>query len=172
MEREQIAWNLVESCSLALPESVHFVAVDFETQSLQEQLKNAGLDINVPTLFAMLGVVVYLSADAFGETLKYIAGFPEGSGVIFDYAVPRHMLPEEEVDARDELASRVESAGEPFRLFFGPETIGKVLDAFESIEDLDDKELNRRYFGERTDQLSLRGRSGHMIAAYRGLSVL
>lgn len=164
--------KLVESSGLALPESLHFVAVDFETQSLQEQLKNAGLDINVPSLFAMLGVVVYLTADAFGETLKYIAGFPEGSGVIFDYAVPRHMLPEEEVDARDELASRVESAGEPFRLFFGPETIRKALDAFESIEDLDDKELNRRYFGERADHLSLRGRSGHMIAAYRGSSVL
>ena len=96
---------------MALPESVHFVAVDFETQSLQEQLKNAGLDIYVPTLFAMLGVVVFLNADAFGETLKYIAGFPEGSGAIFDYAVPRPMLPEKEVDARDELASRVESAG-------------------------------------------------------------
>jgi hypothetical protein len=82
------------------------------------------------------------------------------------------MLPEEEVDARDELSSRVESAGEPFRLFFCPETIGKALDAFESIEDLDDKEINRRYFDERTDQLSLRGRSGHMIAAYRGSSVL
>ena len=167
------AWKrkLVESSGLAQPASLHFVAVDFETQSLHEQLKNAGLDRNVPTLFAMLGVVIYLTADAFGETLKYIAGFPEGSGVIFDYAVPRHMLPDEEIDARDELASRVESAGEPFRLFFSPEAMRTTLDAFESIEDLDDKELNRRYFGERTDQLSLRGRSGHIIAAYRGLSV-
>ena len=126
----------------------------------------------MPTLFAMLGVVVYLTADAFEETLNYIAGFPEGSGVIFDYAVPRDLLPEDEVDARDELASRVESAGEPFRLFFVPEAIRKALDAFELIEDLDDKELNRRYFGERTDQLILRGRSGHMIAAYRGSSEL
>ena len=164
--------KLVESSGLGVPESLHFVAVDFETQSLQEQLKNAGLDMYVPTLFAMLGVVVYLTASAFGETLKYIAGFPEGSGVIFDYAVPRHMLPEEEIDARDELASRVESAGEPFRLFFAPDAIRKTLDAFESIEDLDDRELNRLYFGERTDQLSLRGRSAHMIAAYRRPSIL
>jgi methyltransferase (TIGR00027 family) len=164
--------KLVGSSGWDVPESLHFVAVDFETQSLQEQLKNAGLDITVPTLFAMLGVVVYLTADAFEETLNYIAGFPEGSGVIFDYAVPRDLLPEDEVDARDELASRVESAGEPFRLFFGPEAMRKALGAFESIEDLDDKELNRRYFGNRTDQLNLRGRSGHMIAAYRGSSVL
>jgi hypothetical protein len=36
------------------------------------------------------------------------------------------------------------------------------------IEDVNDKELNHRYFAGRTDQLSLKGRSGHMIAAYRG----
>lgn len=159
--------KLVESSEVILPASLHFVAVDFETQKLDEQLKAAGLDPNVPTLFALLGVVVYLSADAFGETLKYIAGFPAGSGVIFDYAVPRHMLPEEEIDARDELASRVESAGEPFRLFFSPEEIRKILDTFESVEDVDDKELNRRYFSGRTDQLNLKGRSGHMVVAYR-----
>jgi O-methyltransferase involved in polyketide biosynthesis len=114
---------------------------------------------------------MYLTADAFGDTLKYIAAFPEGSGVIFDYAVPRDMLPDEEIDARDELASRVESIGEPFRLFFSPDEIRKVLGAFELIEDVDDKDLNRRYFSGRTDQLSLEGRSGHMVAAYRGLSV-
>jgi methyltransferase (TIGR00027 family) len=165
------AWKrtLLESNAVALPESLRLVAVDFETQSLQERLKDAGIDFSAPTFFAMLGVVVYLTPDAFGETLKYIAGFPERSGVVFDYAVPRHLLPEEEVDARDELASRVESAGEPFRLFFSPAEIRTALHAFEIVEDLDDKELNRRYFDGRTDQLNLRGRSGHMIAAYRDL---
>jgi methyltransferase (TIGR00027 family) len=160
--------ELAEASGVAAPESLHFVSVDFETQKLSERLEEAGLDSHVPTVFALLGVVMYLTADAFKETLKYIAGFPEGSGVIFDYAVPRDMLPAEEVDARDELASRVESIGEPFRLFFSPDEIGKTLGAFALIEDADDKELNHRYFAGRTDQLSLKGRSGHMIAAYRG----
>ncbi len=34
---------------------------------------------------------------------------------------------------------------------------GDVLGAFESIEDVDDKELNRLYFAGRTDQLNLKG---------------
>jgi methyltransferase (TIGR00027 family) len=164
--------ELAEASEVIVPESLHFVPVDFETQKLSERLENAGLDSHAPTAFALLGVVMYLTADAFGETLKYIAGFPEGSGVIFDYAVPRDMLPTEEIDARDELASRVESIGEPFRLFFSPDEIGKVLDAFGLIEDVDDKELNHRYFAGRTDQLNLKGRSGHMIAAFRGPLVL
>ena len=168
------AWKkeLAEESGVVVPESLHFVAVDFETQKLSERLEQAGLDANVPTIFAMLDVVMYLTSDAFGETLKYISGFPNGSGVIFDYAVPRDMLPAEEIDARDELASRVESIGEPFRLFFSPDEVREVLHAFESIEDVDDKELNRFYFSGRTDQLNLKGRSGHMIAAFRAASLV
>jgi methyltransferase (TIGR00027 family) len=160
--------KLVTSSKLSQPDSLHYVAVDFETQSLQERLQLAGLDFKTPTLFAMLGVVVYLTPEAFRETLNFIAGFPESSGVIFDYALPRPLLPKDEVDARDELAARVESIGEPFRLFFSPEDIKNDLDGFEAFEDLDAKELNQRYFGDRTDQLGLHGRSGHIVAAYRG----
>ena len=160
--------ELAETSAVVAPESLHFVSMDFETQKLSERLEEAGLDSCAPTVFALLGVVMYLTADAFGDTLKYIAAFPEGSGVIFDYAVPRDMLPSEEIDARDELASRVESIGEPFRLFFSPDEVRSVLSAFERIEDVDDKELNRLYFAERTDPLNLKGRSGHMIAAFRG----
>jgi methyltransferase (TIGR00027 family) len=159
--------KFVTSSNLPEPDSLHYVAVDFETQSLREQLEQAALDFSAPTLFAMLGVVVYLTPEAFRETLNLIRSFPEGSGVIFDYALPRHMLPEDEIDARDELAARVASIGEPFQLFFSPVEIRKALNGFESIEDLDDKELNHRYFTNRTDKLSLQGRSGHMIAAYR-----
>jgi methyltransferase (TIGR00027 family) len=159
--------KLIEQSGLMLPPSLHFVGADFETQNLLDQLQQGGADLHAPTLFALLGVVMYLTADAFNETLRYIASFPEGSGVVFDYALPRHLLPVEEIDARDELASRVASIGEPFRLFFSPEDVRQVLAAFESIEDLDDKDLNRHYFDGRTDQLSLRGRSGHMVAAFR-----
>jgi methyltransferase (TIGR00027 family) len=161
--------GLAKESAVVVPESLRFVPVDFETQKLSERLKEAGLDSGVPTVFALLGVVMYLTAEAFGETLNYVATFPKGSGVVFDYAVPREMLPPEELDARDELASRVESIGEPFRLFFSPEDVRGVLSAFEQIEDADDKELNRRYFAERTDPLNLKGRSGHMIAAVRGV---
>jgi methyltransferase (TIGR00027 family) len=110
--------ELAEASEVVAPESLHFVPVDFETQKLSERLEEAGLDSHAPTVFALLGVVMYLTAEAFGETLRYIASFPEGSGVIFDYAVPRDLLPAAEIDARDELASRVESIGETLSTFF------------------------------------------------------
>jgi len=160
--------NLADESGVSIPESLHFVAVDFETQKLSEQLEGAGLHATAPVVFALLGVVMYLTAEAFAETLAYIASFPEGSGVIFDYAVPRDMLPPEEIDARDELASRVESIGEPFRLFFSPDEIKHALREFDQVEDVDDKQLNTLYFEGRTDSLNLNGRSGHMIAAFLG----
>ena len=158
--------ELVMTSAIEVPQSLHFVPVDFETQELFERLEAAGLEPNKPTVFALLGVVMYLTADAFQATVEYIATFPKGSGVIFDYAVPREMLSADELDARDELASRVESVGEPFRLFFEPKEIKSVLRAFELVEDVDALELNRLYFSEREDRLHLQGKSGHMIAAF------
>ena len=159
--------NLLAANQLQEPASLHYVPVDFERQSLAGQLESSGLDFTAPTVFAWLGVVVYLTHPAFRSTLDLIATFPAHSGVIFDYALPRHVLPPHEVQARDLLAARVESIGEPFQLFFTPEEIAAELTAFPVIEDLDAAELNERYFAGRTDPLSLNGRSGRMLSAWR-----
>lgn len=164
---QQWKLELVALSGLTKPRSLHYVAVDFETQSLREQLEGAGLDFATPTIFAMLGVVVYLTSQAFRSTLEFVSSFPAGSGIIFDYALPRHALPSDEVDARDELAARVASAGEPFQLFFTPAEVRSELTAFEDITDIEATELNRRYFSDRVDQLNLHRRSGHIVSAWR-----
>jgi len=159
--------NLVASSGLKEPSTLCYVPVDFERQRIAVQLEESGLDLGAPTIFAWLGVVIYLTRPAFRSTLDFIASFPEGSGVIFDYALPRNALPSSELHARDELASRVESIGEPFRLFFIPSEIREELSAFQLIEDLDAPMLNERYFANRTDKLSLRGRSANIVCAWR-----
>lgn len=159
--------NLVASSGLKEPATLRYVPVDFERQRIAVQLEENGLDLGAPTIFAWLGVVIYLTRPAFRSTVDFVASFPEGSGIIFDYALPRHALPSSELYARDELASRVESVGEPFRLFFDPSEIREELGAFQLIEDLDAPMLNERYFANRPDRLSLRGRSANMICAWR-----
>ncbi len=76
----------------------------------------------------MLGVVLYLTPVAFRGTLDFIARLPEGSGVIFDYNGPRHVLAPHEVAARDRLAAQVQELGEPFRLFFSAGGDGDRVD--------------------------------------------
>jgi hypothetical protein len=92
--------------------------------------------------------------------------FPAGSGVIFDYALPRHALRPEELESRDLLSARVASIGEPFQLFFTPTEIATELSEFSVLEDFDAAKLNDRYFANRTDELSLRGRSANIISAW------
>ena len=159
-------WLMVES-GLPVVGEVQYVPVDFERQSLAGELEAGGLDVTKPTMFAWLGVVLYLTHPAFRGTLDWIGGFPEGSGVVMDYALPRHALPEDELESRDQLAARVQSIGEPFQLFFTPEEMDAELAAFREIENVDAKEISARYLTGRADRLSLAGRGGRMVCAWR-----
>jgi O-methyltransferase involved in polyketide biosynthesis len=140
--------------------------VDFETQSLAAQLSAAGLRPDEPAFFAWLGVVPYLTLNAFRETIRLIAAHPAGSGLTLDYAQPRDVLPYFEQLARDSLASRVAQAGEPFQLFFKPEEIAAELQAFQRVEDLGVTEINTRFFANRSDQLAVRGSGGRLLSAW------
>jgi methyltransferase (TIGR00027 family) len=159
--------DLQKLSTLEEPSSLRYVPVDFERHSLAGQLEKNGFDFAAPTVFAWLGVVLYLTHSAFRSTLDLISASPAGSGVIMDYALPRHILPPDEWEARDLLAARVQSIGEPFQLFFTPTEIAAELTAFCMLEDLDSTELNTRYFANRTDKLSLTGRSAHILSAWR-----
>jgi methyltransferase (TIGR00027 family) len=77
--------ELLAESQLSAPDNLHYVPVDFERESLAARLKQSGLDPAAPTMFAWLGVVMYLTYAAFCATLNLIAGFPSGSAVVLDY---------------------------------------------------------------------------------------
>jgi methyltransferase (TIGR00027 family) len=158
--------ELLQRNRIAIPESVTYTPVDFECQSLSAQLGNTGFNQRAPTFFAWLGVVPYLTLEAFRGTLSFISTQPPGSGVTLDYGQPRAVLPLLERLAHDSLASRVEKAGEPFRLFFTPADIAAEFLRFHSLEDLGSQEINARYFSGRTDQLAVRGTAGRLFSAW------
>lgn len=163
------AWKqeLLADGNLPLPANLIYAPVDFEHQMLPEQLRAAGFDPELPAFFAWLGVVPYLTADAFRSTLGFIGSMPSGSGVVMDYGQPRDALPFFEKLAHDSLASRVALAGEPFQLFFTPAEMATELTAFHTIEDLGSDEINARYFAGRTDSLRLLGSAGRLVSAWR-----
>ena len=158
---------LLQRNRIPVPWNLSYTPVDFERQSLAEQLRNTGFDRTAPAFFAWLGVVPYLTAEAFRGTLDFIADQPSSSGVTFDYSQPRSVLPPLERLALDSLAARVEKAGEPFRLFFDQAQMAAELSRFHAIEDLGAAEMNERYFAARTDQLAMRGTAGRMLTAWR-----
>jgi methyltransferase (TIGR00027 family) len=158
--------ELLQRSRIVIPESLIYTPVDFERLSLAEQLRDTGFDRTAPAFFAWLGVVPYLTPEAFRATLGFIADQPAGSGLALDYSQPREVLPPLERLAHDSLASRVEKVGEPFRLFFTPPGMAAELSRFHSIEDLGAAEINARYFAGRIDQLAMRGNAGRFLSAW------
>ena len=158
--------ELLETGSLPAPANLTYVPVDFERESLPEQLHAAGFDPQSPAFFAWLGVVPYLTIEAFRSTINFIAARPPGSGIVLDYGQPRSALPFLEKLAHDSLAARVQLAGEPFQLFFTPPEIAAELTAFRNREDLGSDEINTRYFANRTDNLKLLGSAGRLLSAW------
>jgi methyltransferase (TIGR00027 family) len=159
--------ELLQTSAIPIPQNLTYAPVDFECESLPEQLHQAGFDPTQPTCFAWLGVVPYLTLPAFRASVAFIAAQPPGSGITLDYGQPRSALPFLEQLAHDSLASRVQLAGEPFQLFFTPQEIAAEFSDFQAVEDIGRDEINERYFADRKDQLKIRGSAGRFFSAWR-----
>jgi methyltransferase (TIGR00027 family) len=166
---ETQAWKRekLKAAGIAAPETMRFVPVDFERQSLRQQLLHAGFDPMLPTATTWLGVVPYLTPEAFGATARVLGRFAPGSTLVFDYSQPREVLPPVEQLMLDSLSARVAQAGEPFQLFFTPESLAEDLPRheLEVVDDFGGKRLTERYLVGRKDGLELRGRGARICVA-------
>ncbi len=140
-KRERLA-----EAQIAVPPWLIFVPVDFERDNVGEKLVAAGFQQNAPAFFTWLGVVPYLTQDAVGRTLDYVASI-QNSEVVFDYMEPPQAFSEEmrelvtkrteELEKMDERwASRFESAG--MRAFLRSH-------GFSTIEDIGFREIASRF---------------------------
>ena len=155
------AWkrHRLQKSGVASPDSLIYAPVDFEAQTLQQGLAEAGFDPGLPAFFSWLGVVMYLTEDAAFRTLAYVANLPAGSEIVFDFPVTEgHMTPLLR-RAVSRLAQRVAALGEPFRSAYDPGELVTRLRAlgFSQAETLGTDALNRLYFAGRRDGLRLRG---------------
>jgi methyltransferase (TIGR00027 family) len=154
---QQWKQQMLSEAQIALPANLTFVALDFEHRTLAEGLADADFNPQLPAFFGWLGVVPYLTLAAVRATLETIARLPAGTSAAFDYARSPETLSPVGRTAFDALAARVAAAGEPFQLFFTPETIeAELLRAgFHRFEQLDSDLLNDLYFNDRADGLKL-----------------
>jgi methyltransferase (TIGR00027 family) len=163
------AWKLqmLAAAGIVPPGTAEFVAVDFEVDSLRARLQAAGFDFTKPTVTAWLGVVPYLTTEAFRATVRVLARLPAGSEVVFDYSQPREAPPEREQLMLDSLSARVAQAGEPFQLFFTPPQLTEELEwlGMGVVQDFDGAALTARYLAGREDGLVLRGKAGRVCVA-------
>jgi methyltransferase (TIGR00027 family) len=157
---------MLADASIAVPAGLTFVPLDFEHQTLAEGLASAGFNSEAPAFCGWLGVIPYLTLEAFRATLGFIGHLPAGSGVGFDYALAPETLSAEGRIAFAALAGRVAAAGEPFQLFFTPATMEAELcrAGFHRFEQRHSEQLNECYFKDRADGLKLSALGLGMLA--------
>jgi methyltransferase (TIGR00027 family) len=162
------AWKRrrLEEAGIAIPKSVVYAPVDFERETLSEQLAAAGLDPCVRTAFTWLGVVPYLTHEAIAATLAEIAAHAGGAEVVFDYSEPREAIDPVLRAQHDERAARVAEIGEPFRGYLVPEELHGQLRAFgfAEIDDLDMPGIVARVLGQ-APVVPQRRAGGHVLFA-------
>jgi methyltransferase (TIGR00027 family) len=142
------AWKRrrLAEAQLALPPGLIFVPVNFERDDLREALVGAGFQQNSPAFFTWLGVVPYLTQDAIGSTLDYIASI-QNSEVVFDYMEPSKAFSEEMRDLVTKRTEQLEKIGERWASSFEPAGIAAILRAhgFCNIADINFQEITSRF---------------------------
>jgi methyltransferase (TIGR00027 family) len=138
---------------IALPPNLHWVPVDFERQTLAEQLEAAGFDSTRSAFFCWLGVTQYLTRPAIDETLRFVAGLPSPSTLVLTLILPEEALPEDQRSRRRLVAQHCAELGEPWLTFFRPDELCAHLHdlGFERVFHLTPEDAKSRYFGSRRD---------------------
>ena len=161
------AWKCerLAEAGIPVPDTLTFAPIDFERQTLAAGLDAAGFDGARQTFFAWLGVVPYLTDDAFESTVAFIASLPNGAHVVFDYSDPPASLSPELKASHDRRAAHVAAQGEAWISYFDRESLCTRLRSFGfcEIEDLGPQEIASRYFPHRNSSAPERG--GHILLA-------
>ena len=159
------AWKRERIAEAGWTPTFVFAPVDFERQNgLRDGLTAAGFDSDAPAFFIWLGVVPYLTKDAIGKTLDFVAGIA-GSEIVFDYSEPLENYPFLRRAGVRALAARTAAIGEPWLSYFNPAEISDLLRAkgFGEIEDLGTSAIVRRFFGREVPDTA----GGHVLRARR-----
>ena len=156
----------LEEIGIPIPRTLTFAPVDFEIQTLEDGLRQAGFDTSKAAFFAWLGVTMYLTSSAVATTLQFVAAMTVGSTIVFDYMISPALLNPAQRRVLDTLAQRVALIGEPFQTFFNPSSLKTSLRVmgFGQIEDMEPEAMNARYFLGRKDQLRV-GSLAHVMNA-------
>jgi methyltransferase (TIGR00027 family) len=136
---------------LAVPQSLKFIAIDFDQETLSMKLDDAGFHKQKRSLFILEGLVMYLkpgSVDATFQTIWDYAG--KGSLVVFDYVYASVLRNEGIYYGETGIAQTVSSAGEQWQFGIEKGQIEQFLAryAMQLIDHSDAQDLEKAYFSD------------------------
>jgi len=139
--------------------NVTYISIDFNNQSLTEELINAGFDNSKSTVFTLEGVSQYITREALNSTLNELAVLTQNSNAILFMSYVNSLLREDpkacfgkgypNTEKRAKLITYgAAKVGEPWISLYSAEEIEDLLsqNRFSLIENKTLADLNSKYF--------------------------
>ena len=145
---QQVKREKLASVVPSLPKNLVFVPVDFNTQSLEQRLRESGYDETQKTLFIWQGVIYYLTPQGVDNTLAFIAQHSApGSALIFDYATNTYLNDTSHGEIkRMRIMQRFTGEGLSFGLEPGQVEEFLTQRGFGDVRNISAEDLRRQYF--------------------------
>ncbi|WP_329084704.1 class I SAM-dependent methyltransferase [Streptosporangium sp. NBC_01469] len=149
---------LLAATGTKVPSSTVFVPIDFEqesTRSLTDHLVLAGFDRSRPALVSWLGVTMYLTREAIGQTLAAVSGFAPGTEIVVEYLLPAESRDEAGQSYAELVMAATAEQGEPWQTFLSFEQMDDLLLEYrlQPVEYVRQRETIDPAGWERTDSL-------------------
>jgi methyltransferase (TIGR00027 family) len=138
----------IKECGIPLPRSVHFVAADLASETLEAALGRSSFRRGEPAFFSWLGVTAFLTREANLAILRAVATYAaRGSELVFTYIDQIEFNSDSGSGLLRELKTMVASMGEPWVSGFDPKELANDLQhvGLELVEDLDAQMMSERY---------------------------
>jgi methyltransferase (TIGR00027 family) len=132
-----------------LPDHVHFVAIDFNHQLLEEEITTTIFDTAEPTVFIWEGVTNYLTAPAVDATFRAIRRLATSGLVLFTYVHKAVLDSNTSFEGTHNLHRTLQRVGERWTFGFEPAALPDYLAqrGFRLVEDVGSVEYRARYWG-------------------------
>lgn len=146
----------IKKMEWAIPENVHFEPINFENQSIDETLINAGFNPDKKTFFAILGVSYYLALEILKKTFYRISKIStSGSLIVFDYPDDTSWKNDKTAERVKKLRTLTEGLGEKMTDGFNYEELEKTLidSGYKVVDYQSPKQIQEKYFSNRKDNL-------------------
>lgn len=140
--------DLLLKAGISVPEQLSFVPINFNKESLQHALLNAGYDKSQTSFFIWEGVTYYLPEETVKNTLGIIKNHSgAGSTVAFDYFYESVIHGKSDSYGAKEIVKEVSKSGEPFQFGIDQGKIESFLleNGFDMLSHHTPEELEKNY---------------------------
>lgn len=158
--------NRYKERGIKTPDSLVFIPIDFDKQTIPDRLSACGFERGKKCLFIMEGLTMYLKPESVANLFKIIHEYAgDGSRIVFDFIYDSVLRGENLYEGEKELYESVSSNNEGFCFGIEKGTVDEFLAGFgfEALEIMNATRLEDMYF---------RDESGKPVAKVNGTHCL